>query len=294
VRLGVLVPMAPSDGGGRMPSWPEVLGFARHAEAVGLDSLWVYDHFFSAGPGEPPEGQLEAWTVVSALAAATERVELGQLVMCASFRPPGLLAKMAATADVISGGRVTLGLGAGWYDPEYDAFGYPRDHRVDRFEEALQVITGLLRGERVTFEGRYQQVRDAELMPSPERPVPILIAGRRPRMLTLIARHADAWNTAWFGRPDDRLRERLAELDAAMEREGRDPATLRRTIGALIRHPDAARDEEDGHFEGSAAELTGVFDEFAELGIDDLTIVLDPMTEPSLDHLAEAIEVWRA
>src|SRR6266511_6421763 len=137
--------MSQSDGPGRMPRWEEVRAFATHAEAIGIDSLWVCDHLISGPPGQPPEGIHEGWTILSALAASTSRVELGQLVMCSSFRNPGLLAKMAVTADTISGNRLILGLGAGWYDPEYDAFGYPTDHRVSRLEQALRIITPLLR-----------------------------------------------------------------------------------------------------------------------------------------------------
>src|ERR671931_537515 len=140
MRVGVMVPMSLSDGSGRMPSWEDVRAFAAHAEDAGLDAVWVCDHFLSGGPGLPPEGIHEGWTILSALAASTSRVELGQLVMCVSFRNPALLAKMAVTADDVSGGRVLLGLGAGWYDPEYEAFGYPTDHRVGRLEEALQII----------------------------------------------------------------------------------------------------------------------------------------------------------
>jgi alkanesulfonate monooxygenase SsuD/methylene tetrahydromethanopterin reductase-like flavin-dependent oxidoreductase (luciferase family) len=135
MRIGVVVPMSLSDGPGQMPTWPQVRTFGQHAEAVGLDSLWVCDHLLS---GPPEEGIHEGWTILAALAASTRRVELGQLVSCTSFRHPALLAKMATTADTVSGGRLILGLGAGWYDPEYTAFGYPTDHRVARFEEALR------------------------------------------------------------------------------------------------------------------------------------------------------------
>jgi alkanesulfonate monooxygenase SsuD/methylene tetrahydromethanopterin reductase-like flavin-dependent oxidoreductase (luciferase family) len=212
MRIGVVVPMAVSDGPGRMPTWSQVRAFAQHAEAVGLDSLWVCDHLLS---GPPDDGIHEGWTILAALASSTSRVELGQLVMCTSFRRPALLAKMATTADAVSGGRLILGLGAGWYDPEYEAFGYPTDHRVGRFEEAIAIIGPLLGGERVTLAGRYYQVRDAVLRPPPERPIPILVAAKGRRMLRLTARYADAWNTAWFGLPDDLLHRRLAELNAA-------------------------------------------------------------------------------
>ena len=146
MRIGVTLPFGASDGPGRLPTWPEIRAFATHAEAIGLDSLWVCDHFLSGPAGRPAEAIHEGWTIVAALAASTSTIELGQLVMCVSFRSPALLAKMAVTADGVSGGRLVLGLGAGWYDPEYLAFGFPADHRVARFDEALQIIGPLLRG----------------------------------------------------------------------------------------------------------------------------------------------------
>ena len=181
---------------------------------------------------------------MATLAASTGRVELGQLVMCTSFRHPVLLAKMATTADTVSGGRLILGLGAGWYDPEYQAFGYPTDHRVGRFGEAIGIIGPLLRGETVTMAGTYYQVRDAVLRPPPDRPIPILVAAQGWRMLRLTARYADAWITAWYGLPDDRLRRRLAELNAALEAEGRDPARCDARSAwrsEILRRPTRAR-----------------------------------------------------
>jgi probable F420-dependent oxidoreductase len=288
-----VVPMSLSDGSGRMPSWVDVAAFARHAEAIGLDSVWVCDHFLSSPPGRPVEGIHEGWTLLSALAAATTRVEVGSLVMCVSFRSPALLAKMAATADAVSGGRLVLGLGAGWYDAEYEAFGYATDHRVDRLEEALRIIGPLLRGERVSLCGRYHRVREAVLLPAPDRPIPILVAAKARRMLRLAARHADAWNTAWFGAPDDRLRCRLANLDAALEGEGRDPTTLRRTVGIEVSDPEAATASAaaDGAFAGSVGELAEAIDAYEELGVDDLIVHLEPKTERSLDRLAEAVRL---
>ena len=290
MRVGVILPMAEGDGPGRMPTWPEVRAFAQHAEAVGLDSIWVFDHLLHQPADGPREGLHESWTILAALAAVTERVELGQLVMCASFRSPALLAKMAATADEVSGGRLMLGLGAGWHDPEYVAFGYPTDHRGSRFEEALQVVVPLLRGERVSFDGRYHSVREAELLPPPSRVIPVLVAGFGPRMLRLTARYADAWNTAWFGVPDDRLRGRLDDLARACDEERRDPATLRRTVGLEIADPstpDAGGG--DRTFRGSAKDLAANLDAFEELGFADAVAVLQPMTEASLEHLAKAI-----
>jgi len=286
-----MLPFGASDGPGRLPTWPEMHAFATHAEGDGLDSAWVCDHFLSGPEGSPAEGIHEAWTIVAALAASTSRIELGQLVMCVSFRSPSLLAKMAVTADGVSGGRLVLGLGAGWYDPEYLAFGYATDHRVARLDEALQIIGPLLRGERLTFDGRFHQVQDAVLLPAPDRHIPILLAGNRPRMLRLTARYADAWNTAWFGLPDERLGQRLADMHAALEAENRDPGTLRRTVGMEVCDPDLAEQIEAESFAGSVDDLARAIDAYERLGIDDLIVRLEPSTHASLDRLARAIEV---
>jgi alkanesulfonate monooxygenase SsuD/methylene tetrahydromethanopterin reductase-like flavin-dependent oxidoreductase (luciferase family) len=293
MRIGVTLPMSLSDGPGRMPSWPQVRAFGKHAEAIGLHSVWVCDHLLSGRPDDTTEGIHEGWTIMAALAASTSRVELGHLVMCVSFRRPGLLAKMATTADMVSGGRLILGLGAGWYDPEYQAFGYPTDHRVGRFEEAIRIIGPLLRGERVTMVGSYHQVRDAVLLPPPDRPIPMLVAATGRRMLRLTARYADAWNTAWFGLPDDRLHRALADLDAALEAEGRDPATLRRTVGMQVRDPNATHPGDDLSvaFSGPVDELARAIDAHEQLGFHDLIVELEPKTTRSLDRLAEALQL---
>jgi FMNH2-dependent dimethyl sulfone monooxygenase len=276
-----------------MPAWADIAVFAGHAEAIGVDSVWVCDHFLSSPPGQPPEGIHEGWTLLSAIAAATSRVEVGSLVMCVSFRNPALLAKMAATLDAVSSGRLVLGLGAGSYVPEFEAFGYATDHRFGRFEEALRIIGPLLRGEKVSFAGRYHQVQEAVLLPAPDRPIPILVAAKAPRMLRLVARHADAWNTAWFGTPDERLRRRLADLDAALKAESRDPATLRRTVGMSVRDPDttAASETDEAAFAGSVDGLARAIDAHEALGTDDLIVQLEPKTERSLDRLADALRL---
>ena len=293
MRIGVVVPMSLSDGPGQMPTWPQVRAFGQHAEVAGLHSLWVCDHLLTGPPDDRAEGIHEGWTILAALAASTSRVELGQLVTCTSFRHPGLLAKMATTADAVSGGRLILGLGAGWYDPEYEAFGYPTDHRVGRFEEAIAIIGPLLGGERVTLAGSYYQVRDAVLRPPPDRPIPILVAAKGRRMLRLTARHADAWNTAWFGLPDDLLHRRLAELNAALKAEGRDPATLRRTVGMEVWDPATTGpgEEPGGAVDGSVDQLAWAIDAHERLGVDDLIVQLAHKTLRSLDRLAEALEL---
>jgi FMNH2-dependent dimethyl sulfone monooxygenase len=293
-----MLPMAESDStAGRGASggqiWSEALRFARYAEAIGLDSIWPCDHFLSEAPGGPVEGILEGWTVLSALAAVTDRVELGQMVMCVSYRDPGLLAKMAATAQAVSGGRVVLGVGAGWYDREYRAFGYPTDHRVDRFEEALQVIVPLVRGDTVSFDGRYYTTDAAVLMPPPVPSIPVLVAAKGPRMLRLTARYADAWNTAWFGAPTDELARRVADLESALQAEGRDSHSLRRTVGMIVRDPEQTAEEDRGAFVGSVDELASTIDAYEEIGFDDIIAGVEPMTERSLDRLGQALELRR-
>ena len=282
MRIGTIVPMAEGDAHEGTPEWDEIRRFAQHAETVGVDSLWVFDHMYSNVPGTEPRGLHEAWSLLTALAVATEKVELGQLVMCASFRPPAVLAKMAVTTDQISGGRLTLGLGAGWHDQEYRAFGFPLDHRVSRFEEALQIIVPLLRGEAVTFEGRFHTADQAVLLPKADRRIPILIAGNRPRMLRLTARYADAWNTAWFWEPSQKLRDRLAAFDAALAEEGREGTSVRRTVGIEVPEADQP---------SATKRLAELFASYSEMPIDDLILVLVPMTVVSLDRLGEAIRM---
>ena len=288
MHIGVTVPLGQDDiVPGRAPTFEETLAFARHAEAAGLDSIWVFDHLLFRSPGEPDEGIREAWTTKTALGALVPRVELGSLVMCASFRNPALIAKMAATLDDLSGGRVILGLGSGWHEPEYRAFGYPFDHRVGRFAEDLEIVARLVRGERVTFDGRWRQTRDAVLIPSPERDVPILVAAKGPRMLRLTATWADAWNTAWFGGADERLRGRLAELDQACDEVGRERDTLRRTVGLRLTDPA----DDDGDSTTLAADADGlatVFDELAAIGVDDTIVWSLSKSLDAVDRIAEA------
>ena len=294
MRIGVTLPLADGDAAdGHVPTFEETVAYARHAEAVGLDSIWVFDHLLFRVPGESEEGVREAWTTFAALAPIVPRVELGSLVMCSSFRNPALMAKMAATLDDLSGGRVILGLGSGWHDPEYEAFGYPTDHKVGRFAEDLEITARLLRGERVTFEGQWRSLADAALLPPPSRHVPILVASKGERMLRLTARWADAWNTAWFGRIDDRLRTRLAGLEAACDAVGRDPATIRRTVGIRLHEPGSGSSDTAG-LDAGAAGLADFLDELAGLGIDDALVWSIAKTPPTLDRIAEARTVHLA
>ena len=294
MKIGAILRAAEVDGDDGTPPWDDVRAFALAAEDRGLDSVWMWDHFFHRAPDGSIEGMHEAWTILSALAAATTRVELGTLVMCTSFRSPGLLAKMAATLDGVSGGRLILGIGAGWYDAEYQAFGFPLDRRVARFEETLRIVRSLLDGDTVTFTGEFNQLEGAVLAPAPARRIPVLVAGDGPRMLRLTARHADAWNVAWYGLPDEGLRSMLSAFDEVLDAEGRDPADVQRTVGVTIRDPaEPVQVDEEHAFRGSVGEMAVVFDDYAQLGVDHLILEIGPKTEASLDRVAEAMRELR-
>jgi alkanesulfonate monooxygenase SsuD/methylene tetrahydromethanopterin reductase-like flavin-dependent oxidoreductase (luciferase family) len=299
VKVGVILPLGFRDDGGPVPRYSDIRGFAVAAERLGFDSIWVFDHLVYRAPGIETGGH-EAWTVLSALAEATERIELGALVMCTTFRNPAVLAKMAAALDEISAGRLVLGIGCGWHDPEYEAFGFPVDHRVGRFEEALEIIVGLVRNGRVTYQGRWTSAADAVLLPPARADMPILIAAEGPRMLRLTARHADAWNWAWVGRPTEaRLTAVLPALDEACREAGRDPTTLVRTVGVEVALPElGAADPDppdpDRVLAGTVVEVGRGLAAFADAGWDHAIVSLEPSTIDGLERLAAAVEVARA
>jgi len=296
VKLGIALPIAEDDAGG-MAGYAEMRGMALRAEAAGFDSVWVYDHLLYRWPGQPTRGTWEAWTVLAALAEATARVELGTLVLCTGFRNPALLAKMADALEEVSGGRLILGIGAGWHEPEYDAFGYPFDHRASRFEEAIGIIHPLLRSGAVDFHGTYSKASDCVLRPRGPRPAgpPILVGTGGERMLRLTARYADAWNTCWLGRPT-LLAERRAKLEAACAEVGRDPATIEVTVGVAVDFPEAGTDapDPDRALSGSAEEIAAGLREYADLGVGHVICACAPNTTASLERLTEALAAYRA
>ena len=252
--------------------WTDLRAMALRAETLGFDSFWIPDHLLFRVEGEPTHGPWEGWSLIAALAATTSRLEIGSLVACSGFRNPALLAKMADAVDEISGGRLILGLGAGWHEPEFRAFGYPSDHRISRFEEAVRLIRSLLRDGHADFDGVYYQARDCELRPRGPRPhgPPILIGtlASGPRMLRLAATYADVWN-GWLvharSHPDQVPPLRTA-VDAACAAVGRDPRTLDRTVGVLIdqRQPSERPRPDRGPLSpGQPEPLTGTPEELA-------------------------------
>jgi probable F420-dependent oxidoreductase len=294
MKVGLILPM--SDDGEGTPSWPEVRDLARQAEAGGADSVWVYDHLLLRFDG-PATGIHEAWTLLSAVAAATDRVELGTIVLATSFRSPTLLAKMATTLDAISGGRLILGVGCGWHEPEYTAFGFPFDHRVARFEESIQIIGPLLREGSVTFVGAYHRVEACVILPrGPRSRIPLLVAAKGPRMLRLTATHADAWNTAWFGMPDGRLEQRISAMRAACAEAGRDPASLEVTVGVTVK---ADADEEWGRpgapaaLPGEPAVVADALRAYAALGVGHVQLDVQPATPVTFARVLDGIARFR-
>jgi alkanesulfonate monooxygenase SsuD/methylene tetrahydromethanopterin reductase-like flavin-dependent oxidoreductase (luciferase family) len=298
--VGIEVPLAEDKGRPGIPRWSDIAGMARLAEEAGFDSVWVEDHLIFRHPGRPAQGVWEGWALLAAIGAVTSRVEIGPLVTCASFRNPALLAAMASTVDEVAGGRLILGLGAGWHEPEYRAFGFPYDHRVSRFEEALHVIRTLLRDGRVDFEGRFHQARDCELRTRSPRPggPPILIGSIGERMLGLAARHADVWN-AYFSHTGNRATGVVplrGKVDAACRAAGRDPATLRRTAAVYVdmgggtegppKPPNWKVEALTGEPERLAQELRA----YAAEGIEHLQLWLEPNTRESVEAFRPVLE----
>ncbi len=297
MRVGIVLPIAEEDAGVGVADYAAIRSVAVAAEAAGLDSVWVFDHLLYRFDGVET-GIHECWTILAAIAEATSRVELGTIVMCTAFRNPALLAKMAATLDHVSGGRLILGVGSGWHEPEFEAFGFPFDHRVGRFEESLEVITRLIREGRADLDGTWVTVRDVFLRPLARPDMQILVAAKRPRMLELTARHADAWNLAWFGMPDERLAGLRRELAEACESVGRDQSTLAITVGIVVRYPDAAGASTEPPtspgLTGTPSEIAAGLKAHAEAGADHLITVLEPCTPETVGLFAEAVAAYRA
>jgi probable F420-dependent oxidoreductase len=241
MRIGLALPHYDfSYPRGEPLSWPRLVEAAKRAESLGFDSVWISDHFFldlaRYGGSDQPRGTVEPFTALAGLAAVTERVRLGTLVACAPFRHPAHMAKMATAIDLWSGGRFELGIGSGWYEREFEAFGYPFESTGRRFsllEETVEVIAGLFEegpfdhdGEHFTLRGAYNHPR-----PAREGGPPIWIGGKGGgRVLRLAARHAAGWNTAWRWTPE-RYAERVQALHRLCQKEGRDPGTVRLSVG---------------------------------------------------------------
>lgn len=296
MKIGVTINHVEDSAIGMPPRYTTICAMAQAAEAGSLDSIWLFDHVLFRFEADATVGIWECWTLLSALAAATNRVELGTLVLCNPFRNPALLAKMAHTLDEVSNGRLILGVGAGWHQPEFDAFGFDYERRVDRLEEALQIVKPLLHGDLVDFAGSHYQVKDCVIRPLGPRAggIPLLVGAGGPRMLRLVARYADQWNTAWLGGPQE-LEDRLRKIRAACDEVGRDPDTLAITVGVQVAFPDLGQIDSmvAEPLSGTVDELARAFSDYEHAGVDHLILASTPDGLPALERIAEAARLYR-
>jgi len=278
MKVGVQLPEVE-----REVRWPELLDLARAAESAGYDSIWLGDHMLYRGDGRPERGPWDAWTMLAALAASTERVRLGPLVAATAFHAPGLTARMAAAIAEISAGRFVLGLGTGWNDTEFRAFGFDTERKVARFEEAFAIIRQLLDGERVTSSGRFYEVDDAVLLPPPQHSVPLMVGTTGPRVLAAAGPHVDWWNCwySWYGN----TAEGFADLSARIE------GNFRRSACVLV-GVDGGRGERPLEEDAPPVDVESLpahLDALAQAGADEAILVLDPIDEPSVVAAATAL-----
>ena len=279
--------------------WPEVIAMTRLGEQVGFDSVWVGDHLLYRDEVNGARGPWEAWTTLAGIAAATSRIAIGPLVACTSFHNPAMLAKMAGTVDEISGGRLILGLGAGWNETEYRAYGFPFDRRVARFAEAFTIIRSLLREGKVDFAGEFYTARDCELVPRP-RPggPPLMVGSIGERMLALTMPYVDGWNAwySWTGNRPEGVAALRAKVDAACTAAGRKPSDVERTVAVLVKLPGATgRRELDPSqqvtpLEGSVDDIADGLRAYSREGVGHVQLVIDPITEASIEGLAPVLE----
>jgi probable F420-dependent oxidoreductase len=299
LKVGLILPHWEAGMSGKTPGWSDITEMATLAEDIGFDSLWLVDHFlnpYTYRGEDKVQGFWDCWTILPALASTTKNVELGTLVTCTAFRNPALMAKMAATVDEISGGRLILGIGAGWNEYEYRAFGYPYDHRVSRFEEALTIIHGLLHEGYVDFHGKYYDAHECEMRPRGPRPgkLPIMIGSSSERMLGLTARYADSWNRwlVYSRSHPDQIPAAREKVDAACQAAGRDPSTLERTASVQIdlkgtQDPQAGKQS----LIGTPEEMAETIRAFAAEGISHLQIMLRPNVPEAIEKLAAVLEI---
>jgi probable F420-dependent oxidoreductase len=253
----------------------DLLEEVRTAEGTGWHGVWLADHYMpDTGDTTPARGDTyECWALLPALAAVTERIRIGTLVSPTSVHHPALLAKRASAVDRLSGGRMVLGLGAGWQVNEHHAYGIelePPGKRVSRFEEAIQIVRSMLSEESTTFHGAYYDVTSAPCDPKPiQSPLPLLVGTRGPRMLRITARYANEWNT--WAAPEQAADRRAALIETCHE-VGRDPATMRTSVNALVDLGGSAPPPGRAALFGSAQQLADQFGQYAELGFDEFIL----------------------
>jgi alkanesulfonate monooxygenase SsuD/methylene tetrahydromethanopterin reductase-like flavin-dependent oxidoreductase (luciferase family) len=295
VKIGIIIPLGEDQETNNCPPYSDIRNWGRTADEVGLDSIWIYDHLLYRFPDQPTRGVWEAFTMWTALAEATAKVELGALVVCTAFRNPAIVAKMAVTLDAISDGRIIIGLGAGWHEPEFDAFGLQFERRVDQFEEAIKIITPLVREGKVDFTGEFYSAPNCEMRPQPQRPIPVLIASKGPRMLSLTAEYADQWNLAWYGQAAPFLEQR-EKMFAALDEAGRSREGFGITAGVNVNFPDLEdigelAQNKDKWISGSVEDVAAVLAEYADAGVDHVIANINPLTQETIERFAKVREM---
>jgi alkanesulfonate monooxygenase SsuD/methylene tetrahydromethanopterin reductase-like flavin-dependent oxidoreductase (luciferase family) len=280
-----------------------MVAIARAAEDARFDSIWLGDHLLYDLPNGEVRGPWEVWTALAGLASVTERVELGPLVASTSFHAPAMLAKLAATVDAISGGRLILGLGAGWNQREYTAFGFPYDKRVSRFEEAFTIIRELVRTGRSDFRGAHYEVADCVLDPRPVRPggPPLMLGSVGPRMMRNGLPHVDAWNVWWseYGNDAEGFAAGRARVEDAAEQAGRAPGEVEATAAVLVQVPGGVGRLMGETYDDRTVRPAGVSDlaehlcAMADAGAAHVQLVLDPITVESIEAVGGAVRDFR-
>jgi probable F420-dependent oxidoreductase len=286
VRVGIQLPEVERD-----VRWPEVRSIALAAEECGFDSVWLGDHLLYRGGALPARGPWDVWTQLAALAAVTSRVRMGPLVAATAFRAPGILARAAASVDEVSGGRLVFGIGAGWNETEFRAFGFPFDRRVSRFAESFEVVRRLLAGGEVSFSGAFVSVDDAVLLPRPARRVPLMIGANGERILSIALPHVDAWNTWYspYGNTVDGFGAANERVSAICEQAGRDSREVERSACVLVAVDGGAGERPHDVPPVEPAALGAHLHGLAAAGADEAILVVDPITERSVRTLAAAL-----
>jgi alkanesulfonate monooxygenase SsuD/methylene tetrahydromethanopterin reductase-like flavin-dependent oxidoreductase (luciferase family) len=295
LRVGVQLPEVE-----RLVGWSEYAAMAAAAEEVGFDSIWLGDHLLYRGDSREERGPWDAWTLLAALAARTSRVRLGPLVACTAFAPAAQLARRAAALQEISGGRFVLGLGAGWNRAEFDAFGIPMAGRASRFVESFDVVRRLLAGERVTFDGRFEHLDDAVVLPRPATSPELMVGSTGERVLRAALPFADAWNIwhDWYGNTPAGFAAANARITAMLAAAGRAPGEVVRSATVSValgeERPDRPHDHDAPPLTGSPDAIADALHAFHEAGVDEAILVASPITEASIRTLGATVAALMA
>lgn len=287
LRIGIQLPEVE-----RNVRWPEMRAIALAAEESGFDSIWLGDHLLYRDDGRPERAPWDVWTQLAALAAATTRVRLGPLVAATAFHAPGMLARAAASVAEVSDGRLVFGIGAGWNQTEFQAFGFPYDRRVSRFAESFEVVRRLIAGEHVSFTGEFVAVQDAVVIPRPSKRIPLMFGGNGERILSLALPHVDAWNTWYspYGNTVAGFAEASDKVSAICARVGRDPREVERSacVFVAVAGGEGERPHDVAPIEPDT--LAAHLQDLVDAGADEAILVVDPITERTVRTLASALE----